>query len=96
MTPEDRKAVREFAAKTKGDLTKAAVKWLGSVSGEGNTVELEYNANPEGFAASVGAIVNEVEQYKDLDAEAEAAAAATTETATEEAADDKTKGTPKK
>lgn len=63
MTKEERNAVRSLAAKNGDDLAAGAVKWLAANAGEGNTIELEYKANPEGFAGAVGAIVAECEQF---------------------------------
>lgn len=79
MTKDERNAVRDLAAKNGGDLALGAAIWLGQ--------ELEYReavkrhastgsrgALPDAYAASVGAIVNEVETTASADGVKKAAA----------------------
>lgn len=83
MTREERNAVRGLAAKNDGDLGLAAAIFLGQEL-EYKTA-LSYQAStgskgvyPDAFAASVGAIVTEVEQYTAADKESEPAKKAAT------------------
>lgn len=72
MTKEERNTVRGLAAKNGNDLALGAAIWLGQELEYKEAVKRHASSGsrgvlPDAFAASVGAIVNEVESTTESD-----------------------------